>query len=270
MAWWIYKCNARNNEYQNAYGDWDDFFKPQSTRAWGSTEWIPSLGKLRQGDTVIAYQTDRNELVGVATVRQSCRRDTNLYLTPTEQIGVKVRPLKKANRRIAAIPALQSGPIMTIYSISASDGEALLRAARAAANQKQNNISYQPETDSNEQDFLEGEKRAIQTTVRNTKLRAAAKRKWGVRCYCCGFDFETFYGPRASECAIVHHLKPFTTNNNKQRKTTVKDVRVVCANCHYVIHRTNPPMSVNKMRQLISRSWNRWTKYGVSRKKFRR
>jgi len=26
MAWWVYKCNSRNREYQNAYGDWDQFF----------------------------------------------------------------------------------------------------------------------------------------------------------------------------------------------------------------------------------------------------
>jgi hypothetical protein len=56
---------------------------------------------------VIAYQTERNELVGLTKVDRFRRRGAHLdlYLEPLEEIGVKVRPLKKADSRIAGIPA---------------------------------------------------------------------------------------------------------------------------------------------------------------------
>jgi predicted HNH restriction endonuclease len=134
---------------------------------------------------IIAYQTYRNEPVGIAQVRQSCEHDSYLYLTAIE---------------------------------------------------------------------TKGEKRAAVTTVRNAKLRVAAKKKWGLKYYCCGFHFEKFYGQAAKGSAIVHHLQTFTTASDQQRKATIEDVRVVCANCHYILHLKNPPMGVNELKEIISQS----------------
>jgi hypothetical protein len=130
MAWWVYKCNSQNNFYQGAYGDWRDYFDGDPNQEWGSRDWIPALAELRKGDTLIAYQTNRNELVGLVRVRQSCEQDTFVYLEPVERIKpVKVRPLKKSDPQIAAIPAFKPGPIQTIYEISLSDAQRLLKAA---------------------------------------------------------------------------------------------------------------------------------------------
>jgi hypothetical protein len=39
------------------------------------------------------------------------------------------------------------------------------------------------------------------------------------------------------------------------RASTIDDVRVVCANCHYVIHRDpRRPMDVDKLKGLLARS----------------
>ncbi|MCC5828220.1 MAG: hypothetical protein JJU36_02120 [Phycisphaeraceae bacterium] len=143
MAWWIYKCNSRKGEHKFLSGDWNDFFE-RTTHGkrrrvednWGSVEIVPALRKLHRGDMVIAHQTDRNELVGVAKVGQSCHKDGFLHLDPVEEIRVKVRPLKNADPKIASIPALQPGPIKTVYEITATDADRLLRAARKAADLK--------------------------------------------------------------------------------------------------------------------------------------
>lgn len=134
MAWWIYKCNSANHPHQVAWGDWADFFASKDTTEWGSTEWVPRLSELSPGDMVIAYQTDRNELVGVTRVDgfRKRGRHLDLYLEPIEEIGTRVRPLKKANEKIAAIPALMPGPIKTVYTITALQAQTLLRAARKA------------------------------------------------------------------------------------------------------------------------------------------
>jgi hypothetical protein len=132
MRWWIYKCNSLNQPHQQAYGDWADFFDHWREDQWGSTEWIPALKKLTVGDMIIAYQSDRNELVGLARVaRTSNEKDAHIYLEPLERMAVKIRPLKRSDPRIANIPALQPGPIKTIYEISDSDASRLLKVAGA-------------------------------------------------------------------------------------------------------------------------------------------
>lgn len=114
--------------------------------------------------------------------------------------------------------------------------------------------------------YVEGEKRAAVITVRSPTLRAAAKRKWGLKCYCCGFDFEQFYGDIAKDFAIVHHLDPFMDASNTSRESTLQDVRVVCANCHYVLHLETPPIDVDNLKKQISCSWDRWSEFGIQRK----
>jgi uncharacterized protein DUF3883 len=129
---WIYKCNSHQRPDFRAYGDWNDFFKENRSNSWGSTEWTPQVAKLNENDTIIAYQTDRNELVGLARVVefQPRRGYQDVVLEPFEQIGTRVRPLKHKDPRIARIPALKRGPIRTIYAVSDDDAKRLLRAAR--------------------------------------------------------------------------------------------------------------------------------------------
>ena len=49
-------------------GDWAEVFESQEPQWWGTTEIVPELSNATRGDTILAYQTDRNELVGVARV----------------------------------------------------------------------------------------------------------------------------------------------------------------------------------------------------------
>lgn len=133
MKWWIYKCNSRQHEHQRVSGDWRDLWAKPKGRRWGTSEDLPALKTLSRGDLIIAYQTDRNELVGLARVTRSCAVDTHLYLQPIEAIGAKVKPLKLADPAVARIPALQPGLMRTLYPISSSDAKRLLSAAREAA-----------------------------------------------------------------------------------------------------------------------------------------
>jgi hypothetical protein len=119
--------------------------------------------------------------------------------------------------------------------------------------------------DDAEEGFEEGGRRSGASTIRNSKLREEAKREYGLNCYCCGFKFEEFYGSMAQGRAIVHHLETFRGDPSKQRVSTVDDVRVVCANCHYVIHLTEDPLDVDDLKRMIEQSWTRWNQGGVSR-----
>ena len=85
--------------------------------------------------TLLAYQTNRNELVGTARVLgfKASEGSRHLVVRPLEKIGNKVRPLKKADSRIDRIPALQGGEIKTLYEIAQSDALYFLRAAKPAS-----------------------------------------------------------------------------------------------------------------------------------------
>lgn len=255
MAWWVYKCNSKNQPHQVVCGDWGWFFDRGRIGQWGSTESVPELIKLARDDSIICYQTDQNELVGICRVVrfQGSGESKRVYLEPLERIGVKVRPLKEASRKIASIPALQPGPIRTLYEISGRDALLLLKAAGSSYDVDGAFDEIRSDEVLLEKSFLEGEKRAGVATVRNPRLRVVAKKAWGLTCYCCGFNFEEFYGSVAKGLAIVHHLDLFDGRATQRRVTAVQDVRVVCANCHYVIHARCSPIHVDDLKRMISR-----------------
>ena len=253
--WWVYKCNSKYR------GDWCSFFDEHpKDRGWGNASEIRGLDELKKGNMIIAYQTDHNELVGICQILRFSGEKRTIHLKFIESIGQKVRPLKKGDPQIAKIAALQPGEVKTLYEISAAEATLLLDAARASKlghTAASNNRTIQ-----SEKIFIEGEKRAAEASVRDPQLRAAAKEKYGLTCFCCGFEFAHFYGAKAKDVAIVHHLSKF---KGKRRRTTVQDVRVVCANCHQVIHVRKKPIEVKDLKEQISSRWTRWSDVGVKR-----
>ena len=90
-----------------------------------------------------------------------------------------------------------------------------------------------------EQKHTEGaEKRYIQTVrERNPKLREAAIRKYGRTCMVCKFNFDDYYGREFADGYIeVHHTK-LLSDAIGEIETDIKDVIVICSNCHRIIHR---------------------------------
>jgi 5-methylcytosine-specific restriction enzyme A len=52
----------------------------------------------------------------------------------------------------------------------------------------------------------------------------------------CGFDFAEQYGALGDGYAQVHHLLPLSKSPKDGRETKLKDLAIVCANCHVMIH----------------------------------
>jgi hypothetical protein len=181
---WVYKCNSKGWDYQRTDGDWADVFATRNAKRWGSTEWVPKLDQARGGDTVIAYQTDRNELVGVARVVKWQRRGRfkDLILKPGQTIGVRVRPLKAANPKVARIPALQPGPIQTLYRIAKGDALTLLKAAGIRLRLTVNESEGQTERAPHGAGFgtPEQNKRVERAALRHV-IRYLRARRWSVQ-----------------------------------------------------------------------------------------
>jgi hypothetical protein len=66
-------------------------------------------------------------------------------------------------------------------------------------------------------------------------------------CEACEFDFEQRYGKLGSGFCEVHHTKPLAEG---ERVTSLADLAILCSNCHRMIHRTSPMMSVDAFRQM--------------------
>jgi 5-methylcytosine-specific restriction protein A len=101
----------------------------------------------------------------------------------------------------------------------------------------------------------DGGKRKIYTTVyeRNRKLRDRAILLHGYTCAACDFNFHETYGEWGEGYIHVHHLKPISSSEEKVEVDPKRDLAVVCANCHSMIHRRKDKLlSIAQLRQLIN------------------
>jgi 5-methylcytosine-specific restriction protein A len=81
--------------------------------------------------------------------------------------------------------------------------------------------------------------------------RAACIQAWGPVCQICGFDFGRAYGPVGEGYIHVHHLTPVSALGAGYLIDPVNDLAPVCPNCHAMIHRSDPPYPLDKVRDMI-------------------
>ncbi|TXK79860.1 HNH endonuclease [Paenibacillus sp. N3.4] len=68
----------------------------------------------------------------------------------------------------------------------------------------------------------------------------------------CGFDFEVFYGQVGHGFIQVHHLVPLHSIRKTYKLHPIKDLRPVCANCHAIIHKHKPELSIEELSNMIN------------------
>jgi 5-methylcytosine-specific restriction protein A len=98
--------------------------------------------------------------------------------------------------------------------------------------------------------------RVHRSRERNRRLVARKKAKvlaatGKLACATCGFDFAATYGARGDGFIECHHTKPLS-ELKPNTKTRLSDLALVCANCHRMIHRGSPWLSLSELRALIA------------------
>lgn len=92
---------------------------------------------------------------------------------------------------------------------------------------------------------------------RDPQLRAHALAKYGYSCEVCGFNFEEFYGKLGAGYIEMHHLIPLS-ERKRVHGITVDGVRMVCANCHRVLHKSGKtPLSIKVLKSAVKRQKTR-------------
>lgn len=115
------------------------------------------------------------------------------------------------------------------------------------------------------EEFQEG---AVLTRLHKRRERdpkASAKKKAAVlketaklECEACRFDFAVAYGELGIGFAECHHRLPLASLGTRTG-TRLADLAILCANCHRMIHKTRPLMSVeefaSKVIRVLDRTW---------------
>lgn len=91
---------------------------------------------------------------------------------------------------------------------------------------------------------------------RDTKLAVKAKKKrlaetGALKCEVCTFDFSAEFGELGAGYIEAHHTTPVSQLAGT-RRTKLSELALVCANCHRMLHRTNPLLDILGMQALRS------------------
>jgi predicted HNH restriction endonuclease len=74
----------------------------------------------------------------------------------------------------------------------------------------------------------------------------------GTSCFVCGMSFGETYGELAKGFIHVHHLVAVSKRKTNYQVNPETDLVPVCPNCHAVIHRCDPPVTVDEMRAMVA------------------
>lgn len=138
----------------------------------------------------------------------------------------------------------------------AAVAEAIRKGASEASAEPTGTLPTEALIDPDEE-FQEG---AVLTRLHKRRERdpkASAKKKASVlqetgrlQCEACGFDFAVAYGELGSGFAECHHRLPLASLGSRTG-TRLADLAILCANCHRMIHKTRPLMSVDEFKRVV-------------------
>ena len=83
---------------------------------------------------------------------------------------------------------------------------------------------------------------------RNPIARQKCIDHYGYKCFVCNFDFVAEYGTLGRSFIHAHHLIEISTIRTKYTVDPIKDLRPLCPNCHAMIHRKRPALSIDELR----------------------
>ena len=101
--------------------------------------------------------------------------------------------------------------------------------------------------------YTDGAKRQVRVNAyeRNPRARKACIAHHGWRCSVCDLLFEERYGEVGEKFIHVHHLKPLATKGQPESVDPREDLLPVCPNCHAMLHRTDPPLTIEELKSRL-------------------
>ena len=82
------------------------------------------------------------------------------------------------------------------------------------------------------------------------KKKSFLEEKGSLYCEVCNFNFSKIYGKRGKGFIECHHNLPIS-QIKKGKKTKLTDLSLLCSNCHRMIHRQKPWLTVDELRNIV-------------------
>ncbi|MGG7177440.1 HNH endonuclease [Clostridium paraputrificum] len=86
---------------------------------------------------------------------------------------------------------------------------------------------------------------------RNINAREKCLEHYGYDCYACGMNMEKLYGDAGKEFIHVHHIVPLCEIKKNYSIDPINDLRPICPNCHAIIHRRKPYLTMDELKEII-------------------
>ncbi len=83
---------------------------------------------------------------------------------------------------------------------------------------------------------------------RNPHARKLCLSHYGFSCSVCEFNFVSKYGKIGNNFIHVHHLTQVATIRKEYNIDPIKDLRPVCPNCHAMLHKQSPPLTIGELK----------------------
>jgi predicted HNH restriction endonuclease len=102
-------------------------------------------------------------------------------------------------------------------------------------------------------DFFEGSRYASNSSriERNSEARRKCLDHFGYDCQACGINLGKAYGSIGDNFIHVHHRIDLSLSNERHQINAIRDLIPLCPNCHAMIHRDKPAMTIEKLKRAI-------------------
>lgn len=116
---------------------------------------------------------------------------------------------------------------------------------------------------SQQNEYQEGKRKERETYffTRNPALVREAKKRHGYKCQACDFEFKDKYGDFGKDYIECHHENVLSERPEKDWSndimTSIDDIKVLCSNCHRMIHHKRPALSFEELLQLLNNTKKR-------------
>ncbi len=277
MNHWLFVCTTQGKGNSRITGRtiWQNRL---ASHYWGLGSRTANWRDIAKDDRVVFYIGGKGEhvFVGEGTVStpaydssmliESERRKRSINSQPVSPLFVDFKAIHEFDFDIPVVTLLENlamfsgktpetwGSVLQggVRKLEKSDYDRIVRAGtgRDIANVSSTDEELARAYHEGNKKLAKHLKRERNPKLRRMKLELIPKAE-DITCEACGFNFQEVYGKKYRECCEVHHRTPLSYSD-KRIKVTVKDLAILCANCHRAIHRSGKPiMSVEDFREKV-------------------
>lgn len=176
-----------------------------------------------------------------------------------EQLNPEVRRTAEFDRLLENWLARDSYELRDILLKHADHGDKeLIKNTFYKASESEVGLAHEFGFDPNDEGFKEGKEKLRIHLVKERKpyLVKQAKEEWRrqqngkISCSACNFSFSEAYGKLGDGFIEAHHTKPISSLT-PDSIVKPSDLVPVCSNCHSMLHRNRPWLSVDELRKIV-------------------